>query len=1101
MSTPSEDPSKDQLNSNPRASQSFDTPVPFLDTQQSIERIESIRRAGISVDLADWFVMQLKGKLRQVANPDQVLHRVERFLRSSRSPQSLVLLFERDPDSLDALTRLFSVSSQLAEYLIDDPEAFDLLRMTGGQPIDRDVLVDEINAECASAWSTADVEPILRRHRRRETLRVAYGDLVAGQTVEQTGQQLAFLADAIIGAAITTARRLLIGKPSPSRHGDLPPATRPEIGVAVHDHAATELSAGRLDSRPPAPTDLEFGPRLTCLATGSYGGQEQGYGDQLEALLIGDTGQDPTGISPVADLIAPSMIDPQDFLQNWAQLVIQLLEASDRLGPTYRLCTRLRPSPEFSTACDAEALVRYFELSGRTWHRREFIKARVAAGNIELGELFLRRLEPWIYHRFLGAADQEGIRSLKRKLTRGINAARSENHEGSTALETLAHEMQDLAGNTAAEIESVVGFLQLLNGTDLAALRVGNTLRAIEALEQTGCLTMQERTFLTENYIAMRRLGHLMQIGSIEDVPAAFASLAKDSQSLKTEFVGRRAVCRRIIDHLTRDVFTEAEETPIETEMILDPDFNPEAAAAVLRGYGFDHPEVAMGRLQSAASESIRFLSDRRSRHFFAGIAPKLLEEIATTPHPDETLERFAAITDSLGGKAALFELFQTTPSTMRLCVRLCAISPYLTGILTNNPGMLDELIDSLLLDRLPQFDEFEESSKDLCRYAEDVEPILHSLKNSAHLRIGVRDVMGRDSIRASHRAISDTAEVCLRRAADEAWQFMMNRFGVPQDFAGQPVGLTLMALGKLGGREPNYHSDLEIMFLYDAEGQTRPLAGGRRDSTTNSHFFHELSQRISNRVNHYGPWGRLFELDSRIRLSQGRGAIAVTIQQFRDHFRSSNCLLWQRLALVSARIIYGTHDVSESISATATRIDPLIREALLYPHWNREMALQAAQSRADLQRGAAPQNIKRGAGGTMDVEAIVQMVLLRRAADLDGRLGVGTTDGLELLRNRGWIDIEAAQHLATGYRYLRNVESNLRLMNLPARHDLPQATDDLRGLAFAMRESHWSVVVQKCDAYRQIIRQLFETIFTEEAGTPVNMERMVSATGTIVSE
>lgn len=1083
-------PTNLQPNSIDSLAQFFKAPVLFSDRAGATERIESICRAGLTSELIDFLLARLAEHLVPPLDADLVFARFTRFLLAARSPQALVMLLQRDPDSLHSLIRLFSASGWLADCLIDDPEAFDLLRMTGGQPIERAVLVDEINAEVASAETQGAAEGILRRHRRRETLRIAFGDLVQGHTLDRTCEQLTFLADAIVGAAIQSAFHLLSQKKSD------------------------------FDSSFVVSTSMSHSIALTCIATGGYGGKELDYGSQLDVLFVAQVRatQIPYATSGAsADLQLETIANGQaaipwtdsklEFVRKWAELVVSILSANDPLGPTYELNFRLRPRSEAGIVADVDKLLGYFELSGRTWHRQEFIKARLAAGDVPLGQQFLASLQPWVYRRYLGTADQEGIRSLKRKMTRwteqavgdidvGPQSTTQADHGAEPIPESgFAFELAKLVRSTSAEIEYVIRFLQLLNGSDLPSLRIGNTLRAIEALEQAGCLTMQERTLLTDHYLVFRKLGHRLQLASPTDNFDDGVLGKTDPQSLRSELMRRRGVCRRIVDHLIHDVFTDAEEIPPETEMVLDPDFDQASAHHVLSSYGFSSPEGAYGRLLSSATESIRFLSERRSRHFLAGIAPRLLEEISGTPSPDMTLERFALVSDSLGGKAALFELFQTNPSTLRLCIRLCAISPYLTGILTSNPGMLDELIDSLLLDRLPQFEELEAGSKELCRFAEDIEPILHSLKNSAHLRIGVRDVLGRDCIRETHRAIADTAEVCLRRIAEDAWQDMVDRFGRPLTDAGEPVGLTMVALGKLGGREPNYHSDLDVVFIYDADGQTKPLAGGRRDSTSNSHFFHELTQRISKRANHYGPWGRMFELDARIRFSHDRGAMAVTIEQFRQHFGASQCRLWQRLALVNARIIYRTDSLLDDNIAGVMRdaeaeISDVIRRTLTHPTWTREMAVEAAGLRTVLERGASPENIKRGAGGTMDVEAIIQMLLLRRAAELEGKLGVGTLEGLDLLRTGGWITIDRSQQLATGYRYLRSVESNLRLMNLPARHDLPHSADDLRALAFAMRETHLSIVAQKCDAYREINRQLFETIFTEEAGQTVEVPR-----------
>ena len=118
--------------------------------------------------------------------------------------------------------------------------------------------------------------------------------------------------------------------------------------------------------------------------------------------------------------------------------------------------------------------------------------------------------------------------------------------------------------------------------------------------------------------------------------------------------------------------------------------------------YRFRDVQQAYRNLMSLAEERIRFLSTRRCRHFLAAIAPQLLAAIAATADPDSTLVNLDKVSDSLGGKGVLWELFSFNPPSLRLYVELCAYSPYLSGILTSNPGMIDSLMDSLVFDKLP---------------------------------------------------------------------------------------------------------------------------------------------------------------------------------------------------------------------------------------------------------------------------------------------------------------------------------------------------------------------------------------------------------------
>ncbi|MEM1305497.1 MAG: bifunctional [glutamate--ammonia ligase]-adenylyl-L-tyrosine phosphorylase/[glutamate--ammonia-ligase] adenylyltransferase, partial [Planctomycetota bacterium] len=397
-------------------------------------------------------------------------------------------------------------------------------------------------------------------------------------------------------------------------------------------------------------------------------------------------------------------------------------------------------------------------------------------------------------------------------------------------------------------------------------------------------------------------------------------------QAFQDDYRARTEVNRKILDHLLHDAFEDDADEPPEVDLVNDPDPTEERIAEVLGRYPFEDIPAAYTNLMELADEKIRFLSTRRARHFLAAIAPRLLQAIARTPQPDTTLVNLSRVSDSLGGKAALWELFSTNRPTLNLYVTLCAACPYLADVLTSNPGMIDELMDSLLVDKLPTAEMLDATLADLARGAADLEPILHSFKNSQHLRVGVRDILGRDDISATHRALADVAETCLRRIADHEADAVRARFGVPRvepptfvdpdgerrpdvrfaDRAGEECELVILALGKLGGREPNYHSDLDLVFLYETDGHTDPPRRGA-DSTTNGHYFGQLGQRIVQAANRMGPFGRLYEVDARLRPTGKSGPLAVSLDAFQRYFAEGHGQLWERQALCKARVIYGS--------------------------------------------------------------------------------------------------------------------------------------------------------------------------------------------------
>src|SRR5205807_10641419 len=162
-----------------------------------------------------------------------------------------------------------------------------------------------------------------------------------------------------------------------------------------------------------------------------------------------------------------------------------------------------------------------------------------------------------------------------------------------------------------------------------------------------------------------------------------------------------------------------------ESDLILDLQADPDTIRAVLGRYPFRDVQGAYQNLTLLAQESVRFLSTRRCRHFLASIAPQLLRALAETPDPDLALVNLEKVTASLGAKAVLWELFSFNPPCLKLYVEVCAWSQFLSEILINNPGMVDELLDSLVLNQPRSLEELRKELTELCRGAADVEPIL----------------------------------------------------------------------------------------------------------------------------------------------------------------------------------------------------------------------------------------------------------------------------------------------------------------------------------------------------------------------------------------
>lgn len=1006
---------------------------------KNIERgqlnLRAIATSGMTLDQLANISEQIIELAATLSDIDMALNNLEKFILAARSPLAVGALFERDPTALPILMRIFSSSQYLSDWLVRDPESYDSLRLTEGQLYSKEILDAELKAAVSRVTEPNQAMQLIRRFKHRETLRIAFGDLIVGHRLEQVVEQISFLASAIIEAARFFAEKQLIAK-----WGE------------------------------PLRTEGER-CQYTILALGKLGGKELNYSSDIDLIAVFDTNGQTSKTGKSA----------REFFERITRDMIKLLNETTSLGTAYRVDMRLRPEGSRGPVCCSEtSFLQYYDLQGRTWERQALIKARPVAGDIEFGQRLLKQLQPWIYRPILNRFDIADIKALKRQIEQRSVTEGDEK----TNIKTGHGGIRD--------IEFSAQFLQLLNGGILPEVRTVNTLDAIRLLAENDCLQKQEADLLQQNYCWLRRLEHLLQIMfdlQTHRLPEDETELAKVArrmgyreyfgmsvhQQFQNDLEEITGVNHRILDHLLHNAFADENATDASSELnavdlVLQQDLSPEQVEKILKPYGLSDFDNAVRLIHSLAKENTLFLSSHRCRHFMAAIVTDLLEKIAKTPDPDGTLVSLSTVADATGSKGALWELFSFSPPAIEFFVRLCASSDYLCTIVRRNPGMIDELIDSLLLSNLPAIDWLRLNLDDLTTGAIDASPIFHSFKNVHHLRIGVRDIVGRDSIRDTHQALSDTAEVCIEKIAQTEFEKCASRYSnlaMPADQILKRNGLVILALGKLGGKEPNYHSDLDVIFLYESDESSNVWI-----DTSPQHFYSELAIKITKVVTTAGPGGKLFDLDSRLRPTGRSGALAVSFNEFKRYFESGDGQLWERQSLCKARAICGTARLQQLAISN-------VKDVITLHPWSSDLADQIRDMRLRMQENCSSMNLKRGIGGTVDIEFLVQMLQLKHAREQPKVLVPGTVEAIDALLEIQAIERENALYLIESYQFLRSVESRLRLMNTTARHDLPTG-QQLEKLAYLLRIP--TDELQLCvHEYRSKNRTLFEHYFANQ--------------------
>ncbi|WP_315853126.1 bifunctional [glutamate--ammonia ligase]-adenylyl-L-tyrosine phosphorylase/[glutamate--ammonia-ligase] adenylyltransferase [Paludisphaera rhizosphaerae] len=942
--------------------------------------------------------------LPRSSDPGMALTNFERYVAALPDPQAGLARLASRPRTTETLLQVFSTSQHLSDLLIRRPELIDWLQ-AGADRRDRATLIADLWTSLTDEAAGEDPRLILRRFRLRETLRIGYNDVVRGFPLEVTTTDLSHLADACVEAATRLARASVERRYGTPTRGDGRPA------------------------------------QFAVLGLGKLGGVELNYSSDIDLIFLYDQDGVTTGARSVTNA---------EFFARMSSEIVQLLSDHTTLGIAYRVDMRLRPEGDQGVlARSLDATMNYYVSRGRTWERQALIKCRTVAGDAELGRSFIAAVTPFVYRRYLSASEISEIKSLKRRIEqRTVSAGRAE------------FEVKTGHGGIR-DVEFVVQFLQLLHGGEYPIVRSTNTLEAIDRLEQVGSLTAEERSVMDDTYRFLRQVEHRLQMlfdRQTHEMPRQMEELRTlairmgyvpygptenrvgPAERFLADYRSKTELNRRILNHILHEAFLDesdgGEADPI-VDLVLDPHPTEEHISEALSRYPFRDRVAAYSNLMALAREDIPFLSQARCRHFLASIAPRLLQAVGKTADPDLTLANLERVSASLGAKAILWELFNFNPPSLRLYVELCATSQLVSRILTNNPGMIDDLMDSLVVDRPLPGAAIKAELAELTRGSvEDIAPILWSFRNKEWVRIGTRDVLAREPIREVARELADVAEAIIGQVARNQWAQRSVRYGRPTRAAdGRRDRWAILALGKLGGRALNYHSDLDLVFLHESDGATT----GGPESTTNQQFVADVAQRMLKALGGAGS-GVLYQVDTRLRPHGAAGPLVNTLESFKDYFATS-AQSWEKLALTRGRVVFAT-------GGFGRYVDDAIRAILARPIDAAAVGREVADMRRRLEDSRGRKDLKRGVGGLADVEFVVQYLMLIHAAEHPEVLRPNTWEALDALAAVGALTPTLHDELRDIYNFLFSVDARLRLIHDRAGAELPEDPEDLTRLA-----------------------------------------------------
>ena len=365
----------------------------------------------------------------------------------------------------------------------------------------------------------------------------------------------------------------------------------------------------------------------------------------------------------------------------------------------------------------------------------------------------------------------------------------------------------------------------------------------------------------------------------------------------------------------------------------------------------------------------------------------------------------------------------------------------------------------------------------------------LRQLRQQVMLRVLLRDLSGRASLEEVVASMSDLAELSLGYALEQLCVWQEAQHGTPVS-NGKRQALIVVGMGKLGGRELNVSSDIDLIFVYPGEGETVCERAGQRP-LSNHEYFTRLARKLINALADITEDGQVFRVDMRLRPNGDSGPLACSFDALENYFIAEG-REWERYAWIKARVVATSGDSSvlaASGNSSAAAGGALSGElaAIARPFVFRKyldfgafaaMRSLHAQIRAEVARRDLSGHIKLGPGGIREIEFIAQAFQLIRGGR-DPELQIRPTlEVLALLQKKGLLPVEAVAELGVAYDFLRRLEHRLQYLDDAQTHDLPADCRDQALIAAAMGFDDYAAFITRLDAHRAQVSRHFDDVF-----------------------
>ncbi|MCH7230766.1 bifunctional [glutamine synthetase] adenylyltransferase/[glutamine synthetase]-adenylyl-L-tyrosine phosphorylase [Glycomyces sp. L485] len=758
----------------------------------------------------------------------------------------------------------------------------------------------------------------------------------------------------------------------------------PATSAALSRLADTILARG-LDL---ARAELPGETRLAVIAMGKSGAEELNYVSDVDVVFVAEGNL--------------------DLATRQAARMIQIV------GPaTWPVDAGLRPEGRHGALVrTVDAYLSYLRDWARTWEFQALLKARPAAGDLQLGLDWLAAVQPLIW----GAANRPGvvadIRDMRRKVADSVPAAERK------------YEIK-LGPGGLRDIEFAVQLLQLVHGRGDPALRVRSTLEALEVLVAGGYLARRDGEDLTDTYVFLRTVEHRLQLQRllrthrVPDGGEPLHQLARGlgyatDEDFMTAWRGHATTARRLHEKLLYRPLLDA-VTRVPTHELRMTESEAASRLAVL---GFADPDSALTHIRNLTTGIGRTATVQRA------LLPVVLHELADSPEPDRGLLAYRQVSDKLGSTPWYLRLLRDGgPAAVRLA-RLLGTSRYFTSLLLHVPQSLRFLSDNADLRPVSREDLAVGMRQASARHTDATAAVgaIRAIRRRELIRIAAADLLGLLDDQQVGIALSDLTDAVLDATLAVA----------SRDVSDAPP-IAIIGMGRLGGKETGFGSDADVVFIHNGETDAERKAAGRIAESTRSLLAAPTADPP-------------VDIDLDLRPEGKGGPIVPSLAAYRRYY-TDRARLWERQALLRARPVAGDGHLLDQWREVADTVR--YRPGGLSE--TERFEFRRVKARVDserLPRGADPNaHTKLGRGGLVDIEWAAQLLQLEHGEDTALHT-TRTVPALEAAAAAGHLDEVSLEDLRSAWEFVSRVRNDMTLARGVPRDELPREGPELAALA-----------------------------------------------------